>query len=71
MNEITRYSNEKELNEICVVARQYGRLQEIIEALEYHGINYIFLDDFKKEKIEKKYSFLFKRINDAIAFIGL
>lgn len=66
LKKIIQYREKYKLNEICIVSRWYGRLRELIQTLETQHIEYVFLDDFKKERIQEKYSFIFDKFKEVI-----
>jgi DNA helicase-2/ATP-dependent DNA helicase PcrA len=54
------------LHEICLISRTYWRLRSIKEKLIENGLDFVDLEEFKQEKIEENYGFLFKAFNEHI-----
>jgi DNA helicase-2/ATP-dependent DNA helicase PcrA len=54
------------LHEICLISRTYWRLRAIKEKLIENDLDFLDLEQFKQEKIEENYGFLFKEFNKHI-----
>jgi len=54
------------LEDICIIARTYERLNYIKSLLEKGDINYIYLKDFRSEVIEEKFNKLFLTFDEMI-----
>ena len=67
INKIRRIINKRTpLEEICIIARTYERLEIIKSFLEKEDINFIYLKDFRSGTIEEKYNKIFAIFNQII-----
>lgn len=55
------------LEDICIIARTYERLEIIKSFLEEEDINFIYLKNFRSDTIEDKYNAIFTIFNQTIA----
>jgi superfamily I DNA/RNA helicase len=55
------------LEDICIIARTYERLEIIKSFLEKEDVDFIYLKDFRSETIEDKYTAIFTIFNQTIA----
>ena len=67
INEIKELTKKNiPLDNICIIARTYERLEAINSFLEKNNIEFIYLKDFRSETIEKKFNRIFSYFNDII-----
>lgn len=58
--------NNIPLDNICIIARTYERLETIKSFLENNDIDFIYLKEFRSETIEEKFNKIFSYFNDII-----
>jgi len=68
LNEIIKLKkNGIDLHNICIIARNYRRLNHIKETFEKHKIDFIFLKDFRSDTIEERYQEVFIKFDEIIS----